>query len=403
MVGVRRAGVVGVFLSAPSRSRLTALNCEGLFMPEVLDWRRVADPHAVIRYAVQALCWGRTVAFPTEAGYALAASGLAPQAVEQLRVGTADGAEEVTLAVRGAAEARDWVPGMSPLAQRLARRLWPGPVTLIVRGAVGQGLASRLPETVRARLCTNETLRLATPGHETLREVMRHLPAPLLLAPLHGDGTSAVSAEQVVQLAGERVDLLLDDGPSTHMQPATVVEVNGDSWQVVRPGVVTPEQIRQQTACLVLFVCTGNTCRSPLAEALCKKRLADRLGCTVEELPARGFHVLSAGLAASTGGPAAVEAEQVARAYGADLSWHRSRPMTPELAAQADYLICMTRSHVRALADHSARLGAVPRLLDPAGDVADPIGCEQTVYEECGRQIWNQLEAIVAEILPSNT
>jgi protein-tyrosine phosphatase len=371
-------------------------------MPEVLDWRRVADPHAVIHYAVQALCRGRTVAFPTETGYALAASGLTSEAVDQLRIDAANGAENgLTLAVRGAAEARDWAPGMSPLAQRLARRLWPGPVTLIVSGAVEQGLASRLPESVRARLCPDETLRLATPGHEALREVLRHLPVPLLLAPLQGDGTSSMDAEQVVRLAGERLDVLLDDGPGAHAQPATVVEVNGDSWQVVRPGVVSSEQIRQQTACLVLFVCTGNTCRSPLAEALCKKRLADRLGCTVAELPARGFHVLSAGLAATSGSPAAAEAEQVARSYGADLSAHLSRPVTPELAAQADYLIGMTRGHLRALADHAARLGAAPRLLDPAGDIADPIGCEQLVYEQCGQQIWHHLDALTAEVAPS--
>src|SRR5262249_45880549 len=147
---------------------------EGLFMPEVLAWRHVADPHAVIHYAVRALCWGRTVAFPTETSYALAASGLAAEAVEQLRVDPANDAENMlTLAVRGAAEARDWAPEMSPLAQRLARRLWPGPVTLIVRGAVEQGLASRLPERVRARLCPDATLRLTTPGHEALREVLR--------------------------------------------------------------------------------------------------------------------------------------------------------------------------------------------------------------------------------------
>jgi tRNA threonylcarbamoyl adenosine modification protein (Sua5/YciO/YrdC/YwlC family) len=371
-------------------------------MPEVLDWRHVADPHAVIHYSVKALCGGRIVAFPTETGYALAASGLASRAVGQLRIDPANGADNrLTVAVRGAAEARDWAPAMSPLAQRLARRLWPGPVTLLVRGAVEQGLASRLPEEVRAYLCPNGTLPLATPGHEALREVLRHLPGPLLLAPLHGEGTTAVHAEQVVRWAGERVDLLLDDGSSPHTQPATVVEINGDSWQVVRPGVMSPEQIRQQTACLVLFVCTGNTCRSPLAEALFKKRLADRLGCGVEELPARGFHVLSAGLAATMGGPAAAEAEQVAGAYGADLSAHRSRPVTPELAAQADYLVGMTRGHLRALADHYARLGAAPRLLDPAGDIADPIGCEQPVYEECGQQIWHHLEALVAEVLPS--
>ena len=51
--------------------------------------------------------------------------------------------------------------------------------------------------------------------------------------------------------------------------------------------MITDEMLKQQSACLVVFVCTGNTCRSPLAEVLCKKRLAEVLSCTIEELPAR--------------------------------------------------------------------------------------------------------------------
>jgi protein-tyrosine phosphatase len=166
--------------------------------------------------------------------------------------------------------------------------------------------------------------------------------------------------------------------------------------------VVPAEQIHQQMACWIVFVCTGNTCRSPLAEALCKKLLADRLGCAVEELPARGYHVVSAGVSALGGGPAAAEAEQVARGFGADLSAHRSQPLTMELAARADYLLGMTRSHVRALMDYFGHLGVVPRLLDPVGDIADPIGSDQQVYDECGQQIWRQLETFVTEIAPTS-
>jgi protein-tyrosine phosphatase len=151
----------------------------------------------------------------------------------------------------------------------------------------------------------------------------------------------------------------------------------------------------------VVFVCTGNTCRSPLAEALCKKRLADRLGCAVQELPALGFFVLSAGLAAMMGGAAAPEAVEVAGTFGADLEGHRSRPLTPELAAQADYLVVMTRSHARSLRQQFPRLGAQPRLLHPGGeDIADPIGCDKPVYEQCGQQIWQYLEGLVAQLQP---
>jgi protein-tyrosine phosphatase len=133
-----------------------------------------------------------------------------------------------------------------------------------------------------------------------------------------------------------------------------------------------------------------------MAEALFKKRLADRLGCTLDELPARGFSVLSAGLAAMIGAEAADEAVAVARCYGADLAQHRSRPLSVELAAQADSLIGMTRSHVIMMSEYYPRLGAEPRLLNPSGeDIADPVGCPREVYEECARQIWQSLEALL--------
>ena len=110
---------MGTTLLRSVAKRVAGIRRVRTFMPELLDWQRVADPHAVIHYAVQSLRQGRTVAFPLETGYSVTASGLVPEAVGRL-ISDAGNGEALTLAVRGAAEARDWAPAMSPLSRRLA-------------------------------------------------------------------------------------------------------------------------------------------------------------------------------------------------------------------------------------------------------------------------------------------
>ena len=111
-----------------------------------------------------------------------------------------------------------------------------------------------------------------------------------------------------------------------------------------------------------------------------------------------GFIVLSAGLAALSGGEAAPEAIETARELGADLRGHSSRPLTSRLVAQADYLIAMTHGHLLALASQFNGIGPRPRLLSEHGeDLPDPIGCEQTVYQECAQRIVRDLETLVPQ------
>src|SRR5207253_2534389 len=140
-------------------------------------------------------------------------------------------------------------------------------------------------------------------GHDALLQTLRVLPGPLVLAGARDDGgPAATTAEQVVQALGDALALVIDDGPGAYGPEATVVHVNGNRWRVAREGAFPAAALEQLLPCRIVFVCTGNTCRSPLAEALCKKLLAERLGCAPQELPGRGFIVHSAGLAAMMGG-----------------------------------------------------------------------------------------------------
>ena len=154
------------------------------------------------------------------------------------------------------------------------------------------------------------------------------------------------------------------------------METNADSAQI-RQGVRS-----------ILFICTGNTCRSPLAEVLCKRQLAQVLDCRPSELPERGYLIQSAGLAAAYDHPATPEAVVVAQELGADLSQHRSQPITESMVLQATNIFVMTRSQLLLLVDYFPEKGQVTRTLSPTGDdLDDPIGCDLPVYRECARAI----------------
>ncbi|MCS6977633.1 MAG: hypothetical protein NZM31_11590 [Gemmatales bacterium] len=156
----------------------------------------------------------------------------------------------------------------------------------------------------------------------------------------------------------------------------------------------------QLTGTMILFVCTGNTCRSPLAETLCKKMLAERLGCAPEELSKKGFLVRSAGLGALPGAPATEEAVAVAQARGADLSRHATRTLTDRLILQADYVFAMTRSHLAALEELNFTDGPKIELLCPDGsDIEDPVGGDRERYERCAEQIESCLRSRLPQLL----
>jgi tRNA threonylcarbamoyl adenosine modification protein (Sua5/YciO/YrdC/YwlC family) len=370
-------------------------------MAEVLDWQGTPDQRGVIERAVQALARGQLVAFPTDTVYVVAAHTLAAEAVEHLhQLRGAPEEEPLTLAVTSAGQARDWAPDMSPLGQRLARRCWPGPVTLVFAEHLERGLVSRLPAPVRRRICPQGALGLSVPGHDALWHALRLLPGPVALAGIPRNGSArATTAAQVVQAVGKDVTLVLDGGPSRDDLTASVVRIDGNRWSVLHEGAVSAAELEQQTACVIVFVCTGNTCRSPMAEALCIRRLSERLGCKPEEMPQRGFLVLSAGLAAMTGERAAPEAAEIVKEMGGDLGSHSSRPLTAELVLQADYLFTMTQGHAAALSSRFARHGPRPRLLSPDGrDIADPIGGDAEVYRQCAQQILQHLDRLLPEL-----
>lgn len=131
----------------------------------------------------------------------------------------------------------------------------------------------------------------------------------------------------------------------------------------------------------ILFICTGNTCRSPMAAGLFNMMAQDR--------SLQGFTAGSAGLAAMPGDEAAPNAITAAGELGADISGHRSRAYNPHMADEADLLVCMTPAHAELLKD-------VPdeKKIILAGGVPDPYGGSLEEYRLCAKKIIEGLEEL---------
>ena len=143
----------------------------------------------------------------------------------------------------------------------------------------------------------------------------------------------------------------------------------------------------------VLFVCTGNVCRSPMAEGILRRAVQGR----------GDYRVFSAGLGAMEGQPPSHYAVQAVRELGIDISGQRSRMLTPELVHQADYIFGMTHSHidtVMLLYPQAAEKTFLLREFDDTldffeKDISDPIGGSYDVYLDCRDQIEQGMASII--------
>jgi protein-tyrosine phosphatase len=136
-----------------------------------------------------------------------------------------------------------------------------------------------------------------------------------------------------------------------------------------------------------------------MAEAICRKLLAERLKCPIEELEDRGVIVASAGTGAVGGGRASAEAVDVVAQMGLDLSGHETQPVSDSLVRQADAIYTMTQSHRQSILAQWPEAADRTRTLCPSGDdVVDPIGGPLDRYQRCARQIEALLKRRIEEL-----
>lgn len=354
-----------------------------------------------LRRIVDALLAGRLVALPSETGYLVAGAPVLANSIEQLSALAPAGRLVIYVSEPEAAEdfasPQDWC---GP-AERLARRCWPGPIVLEFPARGAETALEGLSPQAQPILAARDSVRIGCSGHALLRDVGRELTWPLaaFAASRERPDERFTSAADVAQRCGLQVTLLADTGPPRYQDRATVIRCAAGEWSVVEEGIVGRRTVAQLASEIFLFVCTGNTCRSPMAEGLFRKILSDRLECTEDGLTEKGYVILSAGLATTPGMAASEHSAAVLREEGIDLLGHQSQSATAELLGVADHIVTMTRSHRESILTRYPDLAPRVRLLSAEGrDVSDPFGGDRDDYERCRDEIRSHLQRLVTSL-----
>jgi tRNA threonylcarbamoyl adenosine modification protein (Sua5/YciO/YrdC/YwlC family) len=327
------------------------------------------------------------VSLPTDTVYGLCCRADRPRAVKRIyRIKGRDRKKPLVLFVQGPDALDRYGSAVGDTARRLAATFWPGPLTIVVKAA---------PLVLDWKLGLGGTIGMRAVAHPLVPELIALTGVPLASTSANRSGEpDASSGIAVLRALGGDPDLVVDGGELPRNRISTVVAVTGSNPVLLRRGSIGRAALQdaagttvKQNHVEVLFVCTGNTCRSPMAEGYLRQALDKQWRESVT--------IGSCGTSALPGMPATNSAQAMARADGFTISDHRSRLLTAECIGRADVIIAMEDRHRQEVLRLSP--GASVALLVADG-VPDPIGGTPDDYRQTLGIIKNEMAAVIEMI-----
>ena len=365
-----------------------------------IDAEHIDD--SAVREAAAVVDAGGLVAFPTETVYGIAcrASSTSLDKLNQLKGRPTE--KYYTVHIADPDDISKYVPTTGLRAKKLVKSAWPGPLTIVFE-LDDKDLKlqkARFQHEVFDNLYSDGSIGLRCPDNPVAKKLLSFTTSAVVAPSANlTNQPPAIDAGQVSERFKNQLDIILDAGPCKFSKSSTVIKIGKAGIEILRQGVLPESQVLEMAKVTILFVCTGNSCRSPMAEYLCKKYLAENLVCPIDALEQKGYIIRSAGTMGLVGFPATDNAINACSAKGVDITAHRSSALTRYLIEQSDLIYVMSRTHGQAVVEISPEAAEKCMLLAEDRDIDDPIGQSQSFYDNSADLINNAVKKIIGELV----
>ncbi len=345
---------------------------------------------------------GGLVVFPTETVYGIACA-VSPGSLKRLdEVKVREEGKRYSLHIGDKGAVLEYVPGLNGRMRSFIDKCWPGPVTIVFE-LDKAGLKKQkhvFEKEVFDILYEGGTIGIRCIDDEIGAALIERVQQPVLAPSANPAGERpAVEGWEAARYFEGKIEMILDAGKCREGINSTVVKISGDNIDILRSGAVGDEEIRKMATVRIMFVCTGNTCRSPMAEYFCRKYLSEKFDCGIDEVEKFGYKIISSGVSGLNGMPASPEVIEICGQEGIDARGHRSSGLDRDMIRESDYIFVMGAGHLESIL--SAEPGSEEKVmpLDECGDIPDPIGAGVETYRKCAERIETALEKRLSEIL----
>ena len=319
-----------------------------------------------LKEAADILARGGLVIIPTETVYGIAANMLNKETINRLyEIKQRPKDSPFSLHIEEKEKVENFARDIPTCAYKLMDKFWPGPLTVVLKSKDQGSVGIRMPDNkIALKIIAQAKVPVVCPSAN-----LSGKPAP-------------VNFQEAIEDLQGLVDFAVDAGNTELQIESSVVDLTLEPLRVLREGAIKKEDIENiATKKTVLFICTGNSCRSVMAKGLLEKKLKEKCRQNIE--------VLSAGTMMMPGLGATEETKELLGRDGIDVSNHRSQKVTKEIVKKSDIILVMEKLHeekiVQLVPEAKFRvflLKEFAKINDNNLEIADPIARPYEFYAQ---------------------